>query len=101
MNEKYTNINDPGHGWIGVPLSELIELGVADRITIFSYREGNIVWLEEDWDVGIWICALAERNNKTPVEQYEAMLAEHHIVSTHVESTYIRDLPAFQYSEAA
>ncbi len=93
---SYTKINDPGHGWVGVPLSELAELDIAKLITSCSYRDGNLIWLEEDWDVGIWICALAKQNNKTPVEQYEEMLSEQKIVSTHVEQTYIRQLPMYQ-----
>lgn len=51
--QKYTFISDPGHGWLLVPLAELVALGIANKITPYSYidREGAWCALEEDCDV--------------------------------------------------
>ena len=41
---------DPGHGWLCVKRSELEDLGIADRITSFSYQKNQSVYLQEDLD---------------------------------------------------
>lgn len=53
----YTFYTDPGHGWLQVPKSELIELGVADRISSYSYQELDTVYLEEDCDLSTFFKA--------------------------------------------
>ncbi len=51
--QKYTFISDPGHGWLLVPLAELVALGIADKISACSYIDKEGAWcaLEEDCDV--------------------------------------------------
>ena len=49
---KVTYYTDPGHGWLRVPYSKLEAVGVQDRISIYSYRRGDYVYLEEDLDAG-------------------------------------------------
>jgi hypothetical protein len=49
--------NDSGHGWIKVPMSELIELRIAGQITTYSYRDGDVAYLEEDCDAATYINA--------------------------------------------
>ena len=41
---------DNGHGWLAVKMSEVVELGIADQISDFSYTKGKTVYLEEDAD---------------------------------------------------
>lgn len=41
---------DPGHGWFKVKRSVLHNLGIADKITPYSYQRGEYVYLEEDCD---------------------------------------------------
>jgi hypothetical protein len=41
---------DAGHGWLEVPYSALVALGITKEITGYSYRKGNTVYLEEDQD---------------------------------------------------
>lgn len=43
---------DPGHGWLEVPIELVRELGIADKISRFSYvsRDQKIAYLEEDCD---------------------------------------------------
>ncbi len=58
MEKVYRFVSDPGHGWVEVPVAELVEMGVADKITGYSYRKGNMAYLEEDMDAGTFFNAL-------------------------------------------
>ena len=57
MIDKYVFYSDPGHGWLAVELAELAELGIAHRISRYSYLKQGIVFLEEDMDMGTFIRA--------------------------------------------
>jgi hypothetical protein len=48
---KYMFFQDPGHGWVKVSLKELQKLGIADKISVYSYRRKDSVYLEEDCDL--------------------------------------------------
>ena len=50
---------DPGHGWGAVKRKVLDQLGIADKITAFSYQKGQTVYLEEDCDLSTLVTALA------------------------------------------
>ena len=52
---------DGGHGWLCVKRSELEALGIADRITPFSYQKNQSVYLEEDLDYTTYHDALKQR----------------------------------------
>jgi hypothetical protein len=52
---------DGGHGWICVKISELEALGIADKITGFSYQRKQSAYLEEDTDYTTYLNALKER----------------------------------------
>lgn len=41
---------DPGHGWIEVPMSTVRYLGIGPKVTGCSYRSGDTAYLEEDCD---------------------------------------------------
>jgi len=43
-------IQDPGHGWFKVKLTQLHKLGIADQISRYSYQRGEWAYLEEDCD---------------------------------------------------
>jgi len=45
---------DPGHGWVRVPLKRLQQLGIGGRISGWSYVKGRYAYLEEDCDAGIF-----------------------------------------------
>ncbi len=47
---KYTLHTDPGHGWLEVEKAELVKLGIADKISGYSYMKGDTAYLEEDCD---------------------------------------------------
>lgn len=78
---------DPGHGWIEVPMSEIRELGIADKISTYSYqsRDGRIAYLEEDCDAGEFINA-----RKLQRSEVEDVHYNHEV--------FIRALPRFQVS---
>lgn len=78
----YTFYQDPGHGWIDVSLAELTRLGIADKISAYSYTNGARAYLEEDCDAAVWIQAkrahgedfsLAEvYQDPTPIRQFDS-----------------------------
>jgi len=52
---------DPGHGWLKVPKKLLKQLGIADRITPYSYQRGDSAYLEEDLDAPTFVNAMMTR----------------------------------------
>ena len=57
---------DPGHAWLAVKASELINLGIADKISSYSYVKGGTVYLEEDCDATAFILAYEARYGHKP-----------------------------------
>ena len=53
----YRMIVDSGHGWLKVTHNELRQLGIADKISLYSYSNGEYAYLEEDCDAGVFIDA--------------------------------------------
>jgi N-acetyl-anhydromuramyl-L-alanine amidase AmpD len=49
---------DPGHAWARFPKQRLVKLGIADKISAYSYQRGDNVFLEEDCDLSVLISAL-------------------------------------------
>jgi len=49
---------DPGHAWARFPKSKLVTLGIADKISTYSYMNGSNAFLEEDCDLSTLISAL-------------------------------------------
>ena len=62
MYQLFDFIQDPGHGWIKVPKKMVSKLGIADKITHYSYERGDYVYLEEDCDATTFIEACKSRN---------------------------------------
>ena len=52
---------DPGHAWARVAKSKLVTLGIADKISTYSYMNGSNAFLEEDCDLSVLISALRVR----------------------------------------
>jgi len=52
---------DPGHAWARFPKARLVKLGIADKITAYSYQNGANAFLEEDCDLSTLITALKAR----------------------------------------
>jgi hypothetical protein len=49
---------DPGHAWARFPKAKLVSLGIADKISTYSYMNGSNAFLEEDCDLSTLIGAL-------------------------------------------
>ena len=52
---------DPGHAWARVAKSKLVSLGIADKVSTYSYMNGSNAFLEEDCDLSVLVDALRER----------------------------------------
>lgn len=50
--------SDPGHGWVRFPKARLVKLGIADKISTYSYQNGANAFLEEDCDLTVLVNAL-------------------------------------------
>jgi hypothetical protein len=59
---RLTFHSDAAHGWLEVPFALLAELGIADKVSAFSYQsEGKTVaFLEEDCDAALFYNAAHE-----------------------------------------
>jgi hypothetical protein len=78
--------SDPGHGWGAVKRQVLFDLGIADKISLYSYQKGDTVYLEEDCDLAELVRALKlkgetvewdERttNDYSPIRNYARFVA--------------------------
>ena len=62
---------DPGHGWLEVPMTDIQAAGIADQISRYSYRAGPVAYLEEDCDASLFVQACKRRGIEVqPVEVY-------------------------------
>lgn len=86
---KYRFIEDPGHGWLEVPVHELCDLGIMDLISGYSYTNGAFAYLEEDCDLSVFAVA----KGWTPENAYT------HWETVYQENTFVRGLPAFPEAE--
>ena len=78
--------SDPGHGWGAVKRKVLDDLGISNKITVFSYQKGNTVYLEEDCDLSTLVTTLATKgitveykqsttNKRSPIRNYDRFQA--------------------------
>ena len=47
LSNHLTFISDPGHGWLKVPLTEIVALGLETQISVYSYIEGRYAYLKK------------------------------------------------------
>jgi len=80
---------DPGHGWIEVDTQLLDALGIASKISGYSYISGTTAYLEEDCDAGTFVQAFEAKHGVKP-----------ELVSRYSRSTFIRDLPSYAMRNA-
>lgn len=80
---KYTKFNDPGHGWLRVPLDELDTLGIRNKISSYSYTKGTNAYLEEDCDYSLFDQAMASAGRNYSV-------VEHHTNNNSCIRSYAR-----------
>ena len=83
MNEKiYVSHSDAGHGWLAVKRSELVRLGILNKITCYSYQRGKTVYIEEDCDASTFFARKKELGEEikmrssyqesSPIRSYES-----------------------------
>lgn len=60
--------SDPGHGWLRVKIHNLIELGIAGKISSFSYQRGQWAYLEEDCDASVFMQAAEAQGVEVELE---------------------------------
>ena len=58
--KTYHFFSDSGHGWLKVPLKDIINLGIEDKISSCSYELGDYAYLEEDCDASLFLNAIGE-----------------------------------------
>ena len=67
----YIKHDDPGHGWLAVPVADLVDLGIHESISSYSYlsRDKQTVYLEEDDDMSKFYVAYMARYGEKPRRQ--------------------------------
>jgi hypothetical protein len=71
--KSLTFYSDAGHGWLKVKKAELVALGIADKITAYSYQYKEYAYLEEDCDLSTYVEAIGREKwesikNKIPLK---------------------------------
>lgn len=61
---------DDGHGWGAVKRSLLVEYGILNKITWYSYQRGDTVYLEEDCDLPTFCDTLLNRGISYTLEHH-------------------------------
>lgn len=65
MQQVYDYFMDASHGWVKVPVQEIVQLGIAHKISSCSYIYKNNVYLEEDCDAPLWAKTKGDNCYKT------------------------------------
>lgn len=66
---KFIFYSDPGHGWLHVPRSLINDLGIADKVSSYSYQRVDDVFLEEDCDYSLFAQAMEKAGMKFEVNE--------------------------------
>lgn len=61
---KLLHYVDPGHSWLRVSHKMLKKLGIADKISSFSYQRTEYAYLEEDVDMTTFMQAMESRGQR-------------------------------------
>lgn len=61
--------SDPAHGWVAVKRELLQDLGIAHKVSLYSYERGKTAYLEEDCDMPMLIRALDQRGIRWRLEE--------------------------------
>ena len=94
MDRQYVFAVDDGHGWLVVPLDEVVESGAIHEISHYSYvrrnKETNKIelWLEEDCDAPAFLNCATKLG-------WNVKHTEDHTDGSHI----IREYPRFSYKQ--
>jgi hypothetical protein len=99
---KYRFHIDPGHGWLEVPMEELRDLGIADKISHYSYRDGDTAYLEEDCDTAVFVLAWAEKRppHDDSWEEFYPLVDHRYYDGWGAPECFIRRLDSYWYNAA-
>ena len=86
--ERIEFYTDNGHGWLRVDEGMLSKLGIAERISEYSYMNGSNVFLEEDVDAGIYIKAYEETHPDVKLD----------VVLYYEADSFVRRLARYEHS---
>ena len=66
LDKVFTKHDDAAHGWLEVSFEDLIDLNIHNKISNFSYIDSNknLIYLEEDVDMVLFLKSYKEKNNK-------------------------------------
>jgi hypothetical protein len=78
--------SDSSHGWVAVKLALLVELGILEKVSAYSYYRGLSAYLEEDCDMSLLVNALKEAGvdfviesksdcNWSPIRSYDSIVS--------------------------
>ena len=86
--------SDSAHGWAKVSINEIKELGIAKDITTYSYMDmtDDSVFLEEDYDLGLYINAIKEQYGN----DIDINFVEHKAREDENGLSCIRDYPRYR-----
>jgi len=65
--KTFKSYSDCGHGWVAVKKSLLVELGISNSISSYSYQRGATAYLEEDCDLTTFVKAFKAATGEVPV----------------------------------
>ena len=87
MDKVFTKYDDAAHGWLEVSYEDLINLNIQNKISNFSYIDSNknLIYLEEDCDMTLFMKSYKEKYNKGIV----------YVVENNEEVSFIRCLPCY------
>jgi hypothetical protein len=85
-NMAYTFYEDPGHGWLEVPMIELREMRIDHMISPCSYRDGGKAYLEEDCDLSIFLAA--KLKDGPPPSDWKAACASLHNITPEIRKFF-------------
>lgn len=62
--------SDPAHGWGKVSIKKLLELGITEHISKYSYIHGDSAFLEEDRDLETFLKAMEKAGQSVTFKEY-------------------------------
>ena len=65
-DDTYTFHYDGGHGWLAVPVDDVVTLGIAGDVSCYSYYDARTIYLEEDCDACLFMNAFRDRFGHEP-----------------------------------
>lgn len=73
ISQKFKTVTvftDPGHAWGKVSKKNLEKLGLLDKISEYSYENKEMIFLEEDCDLGLYVKALENKGYKVKFKEF-------------------------------